>query len=126
MIIGLTYYACKMVNMFPKPNSIGGVSSKELFTGIKMDYERDCKSGFGEYVQVYAERDITHTMQPSTYAISIGSIGNFQGTYLFMSLLTSKTIKRRAWVEMPLPGEVIDFINLKALSSTSRLDLVIK
>ena len=120
MIIGLTYYACKMVNMFPKANSIGGVSPKELFTGVKMDYKRDCKLGFGEYVQVYAEHDITNTMQPMTYgAISMGGVGNFQGTYLFMSLLTWKMIKRRTWVEMPLPGEVIDFINRKALSSTS-------
>ena len=26
MIIGLTYYACKMINIFPKVNSIGGVA----------------------------------------------------------------------------------------------------
>ena len=40
MIVGLTYYACKMVNMFPKANRIGGFSPKELFTGVKMDYKR--------------------------------------------------------------------------------------
>jgi hypothetical protein len=120
MIIGLTYYACKMINMFPKANSVGAVAPKELFTGVRVDYKRDCKLGFGEYVQVYAENDITNTMHPRTYgAISMGSTGNLQGTYLFMSLLTWKTIRRRTWVEMPLPGEVIDFINRKALSSTS-------
>ena len=44
-----------------------------------------------------------------------------------MSLLTWETIKRRAWVEMPLPGEVIDFINPKAFSSTSiTLDVEIR
>ena len=54
-----------MVNMFPKANSIGGVSPKELFTGIKIDYKREksCKLGFGEYAQVYAEHDITNTAQ---------------------------------------------------------------
>ena len=75
---------------------------------------------FGEYVQVYAEHDITNTMQPRTYgAISMEGVGNFQGAYLFMSLLTWITIMRRTWVDMPLPGEVIDFIYRKALSSTS-------
>ena len=65
-----------------------------------MDNKRDCKLGFGEFVHVYAD---------------------FQGTYLFMSLLTWKTIKRRKWAEMLLPGEIIYFINCKALSSTSIL-----
>jgi hypothetical protein len=116
MIIGLTHYACKMVNIFPKARRS---FPKELFTGVKMDYKRDCKLGFGEYVQVYAEHDITSTIQSMTYgAISMGGVRNFQGTYLFMSLLTWKMIKRRTWVEMPLPGEVIDFINLKALSTS--------
>jgi len=70
---------------------------------------------FGEYVQVYAEHEITTPCNPGRLA----SVGNVQGTYLFMSLLTWKTLKRRTWVEMPLPGYVIDFINRKALISTS-------
>jgi hypothetical protein len=108
-----------MINIFPKANSAGGISPKELFTGVRTDYKKDCKLGFGEYVQVYAENDITNTMQPRTFgAISMGSTGNLQGTYLFMSLTTWKTIRRRTWVEMPMPGEVIDLINRKALSST--------
>jgi hypothetical protein len=89
MIIGLTYYACKMINMFPKTNSVGSIAPKELFTGIKIDYKRDCKLGFGEYVQVYTENEVTNTMQPRIHgALSMGSTGNLQGTYLFMSLLT--------------------------------------
>ena len=43
---------------------------------VKMDYKEDCKLGFGEYVQVYAEYDITNTMQPYG-AISMGAVGNF-------------------------------------------------
>jgi hypothetical protein len=117
MIVGLTYYACKMINMFPKANS-ASVAPRELFTGVRIDYKRD-KLGFGEYVQVYAENDITNTMQPRTFgALIMRSAGNMQGTYLFMSLLTWKVIRRRAWVEMPLPKEVIDLINRNALSNT--------
>ena len=71
--------------MFPNANSVGGVSPKELLTGIKMDNKRYRKLCFGEYVQVYAEHAITNIMQPLTYgATSMGSVGNVQGTYLFM------------------------------------------
>ena len=112
MIVSLGYYACKMINMFPKVNSSGGISPRELFTGVRVDYKRDCRLGFGEYVQVSADNDITDTMQPRTYgAISLESVGNLQGTYLFLRLLTWKIIIRRAWVEMPLPGEVLGLIN---------------
>jgi hypothetical protein len=109
-----------MINIFPKAISAGGVFPRELFTGIRVDYQRDCKLGFGEYVQVSADSDITNTMQPRTYgAISLGSVGNMQGTDLFMSLLTWKVIRRRNWVEMPLAGEIIDLINRKVLSGAS-------
>ena len=56
MVIQLTYYACMILNMFPKSNSIAGVAPREIFTGIRVDYKRDCKLEFGEYVQVYAEK----------------------------------------------------------------------
>ena len=118
MVVQLTYYACMMLNMFPKSNSIAGVAPRELFTGVRIDYKRDCKLGFGEYVQVYAENDITNTMQARTFgAISLGSAGNMQGTYLFLSLTSWKIIRRRSWVEMPLPAEVIELINAQALKT---------
>ena len=87
MVVQLTHYACMMLNLFPKSNSIAGVAPRELFTRVRIDYKRDCKIGFGEYVQVYAENDISNTMQARTFgAISLGSAENMQGTYLFLSL----------------------------------------
>jgi len=53
-----------------------------FFTGVRIDYKSDCKLGFGEYVQVYAENNITNTMQSRTYGVlSMGTSGNIQGTY---------------------------------------------
>jgi len=37
-----------MISIFPKANSAGGLAPKEIFTGIRIDYKRDCKFGFGE------------------------------------------------------------------------------
>ena len=115
MVVRLVYYACTMINMFPKSNSIGGRPPRELFTGIRVDFKRDCKLGYGEDVQVYADEDITNTMKPRTLgAICVGVSGNLQGTYLFLSLATWKILKRRQWVEMPIPQDVINLINNRA------------
>ena len=118
MVIQLTYCACMTLNMFPKSNSIAGVSPREIFTGVIVDYKRHCKLSFGEYVQVYAENSITNTMESRTFgAISFGSAGNMQGTYLFLCLTSWKIIE--SWVEDPMPAEVIELINVQALKTTS-------
>jgi len=61
-------------------------------------------------------------MEARTFgAISLGSAGNMQGTYLFLSL-TWKIIlasRRRSWVEVPMPAEVIELINAQTLKTTS-------
>jgi hypothetical protein len=101
--------------MVPKKNSVGGMSPRELYTGVKTDYLRECKIGFGEYVQVYNDDDTTNSMRERTRgAISLGTSGNLQGTYLFMDLITWKVIKRRAWTVLPMPVEVINQLNSKA------------
>ena len=38
------------INMFHKSKSTGGFASSELFTGVKVDNQRDCKLGFGDYM----------------------------------------------------------------------------
>jgi hypothetical protein len=120
MIVGLVQYACIMINMFPKTNTVGGMARRELFTRVRVDYERDCKLGFGEYVQAYAEESISNTMQPRTFgAISFETTGNLQGTYMFLSLSTWKVVRRRTWIEMPIPDEVIELINRKAIQNIS-------
>ena len=51
-------------------------------------------------------------MKPRTLGeICVGVSGNLQGTYLFLSLATWKILKRRQWVKMPIPQDVINFIN---------------
>ena len=50
-------------------------------------------------------------------SVGLGSAGNMQGTYLFLSLTSWKIIRRRSWVEMPMPAEVIELINAQPLKS---------
>ena len=106
----LVYYCVAMINLFPKVNSVGNRSPKELFTGIKTNYIRDCKIGFGEYVQVHEDDQITNTLKERTLAaISLGPVGNLQGSYKFLSLTTGKVVKRRDWTHLPMPGGLLSF-----------------
>jgi hypothetical protein len=92
-----------IVNMFPKKTSIVHKPPRELFTGVRVDYSRNCKLGFGDYVQVYAERDDSNNMHAKTVgAICLGSTGNLERANLFYNLLTNKVARRRTWIEMPM------------------------
>jgi hypothetical protein len=112
MIIHLVYYCVAAINSIPRSGE--SESPKEVFTGVKIDYSRDCKLGFGEYVQVHDDNAITNTMEPRTLgAISLGNSGNAQGAYKFLLLHSWKVVQRRSWKVLPIPEEVITFINNK-------------
>lgn len=116
LVIHLVYYCVAMINSFPRSSSIApGVPPKETLTGRKMDFKRDCSLKFGSYVQVYEEDLVTNTLKERTLgAISLGPVGNIQGSYNFLSLKTWKVVKRRSWVGLPMPDVVIELLNKKA------------
>jgi hypothetical protein len=116
MIIHLVYYCVSTINSFPRTSSIGsGVPPKELLTGRKLDFHKDCLLKFGEYVQVHEDDMITNTMKERTLgAIALGPAGNVQGSYNFLSLKTWKIVKRRAWTRLPMPTHVVEMLNKKA------------
>jgi hypothetical protein len=116
IIVYLVYYCVTTINWYPSRSSIyPNVSAKELFTGRKVDYSVDCKVQFGQYVQTHEDLEVTNTMKPRTIgAISLGPVGNIQGTYYFLSLTTWRVIKRRSWTPLPMPEEVIKLLNAKA------------
>lgn len=116
MLIYLVYYLTSMINSFPRSTSaLEGVSPKEKLTGKVLDYNLDCQLEFGDYVQANEDDTRTNTMNARTFpAICLGPVGNIQASYYFMSLLTFEVVRRRSWVKMPLPNEVIDKINAKS------------
>jgi hypothetical protein len=88
------------------------LSPRELFVGNKIDVERDCKLGFGDYTQVHEDNEVTNTMTSrTTGAISLGMAGNAQGSFKFFSLTTRRIIVRRSWTVLPMPSEVVSLIN---------------
>jgi hypothetical protein len=127
LIVNLVYYSCKMINIFPKRYTMGGMSPRELFTGMKFDYLRDATIGFGEYIHVHMDDNVTNTMQERTLgAILLGPAGNLQGSYLFMSLTTWKVIKHRSWTNLLMPAENINLINGRAARDGNKMDVNVK
>ena len=113
--VHLVQYCVMMINMVPKGDS--EQSPREELTGQKVDFKRDCKVQFGAYCQVHEDNVVTNTMEPRvTSAIALGPTGNAQGSYKFMSLSTWKIITRRSFDVIPMPQDVIRYLNERANS----------
>jgi len=85
-------------------------SPRDLICGEQLlNYRTICRIPFGAYAQVHDDQSVTNTMTSrTTGAISLGTSGNVQGTYRFMSLRTGDILVRRTWTELPMPSEVVD------------------
>ena len=84
---------------------------RELLTGLKCDYTRLLRAGFGDYAQV-TEYETDNTMSPRTFgAIALLPTGNEQRSVKFLKLSTLKVITSARYKVLPTPNEVISFMN---------------
>jgi hypothetical protein len=76
------------------PNMGQDQSPRDLVCGEQvLIYKTVCRIPLGAYAQVHDDQSMINTMASrTTGAISLGSTGNFQGTYKFMSLRTGDII----------------------------------
>ena len=88
------------------------MSPKTIISGETLDYKKHLSLQIGQYCQVHKENTPRNSQSPRTMgAISLGSSGNLQGGFKFMSLATSKKIIRRSWDVIPTPDTVIARVN---------------
>jgi hypothetical protein len=97
------------MNLFPMKSGISKKwSPRELVSRHKLDTKLHCRSLIGSYCEVHVDPEITNTLEPRTkWAICMGSTGNLQGSYKFLSLATRKKVMRRKFTEMPFTEAVI-------------------
>jgi hypothetical protein len=96
----------------------------ELLLHRKIDAALDVRAGFGDYVQTNEAGIITHKNGNSartTGAIFLGQRHNLTGTAAFLSLNTKHVIERDHWTALPMPAEVITFLN--KMHSTDKFKL---
>lgn len=119
IIVHMVYFNVKMINSIPKQSS--NQSPREIVTGRKLDYKLDAKIEFGAYAQVNEDNSITNTMDSRTVGgICLGASNDLSASYKFLSLSTWKVITRGSWTVLPLPAEVIDVINQKAMEEDTK------
>ena len=96
MRISLIHNVVYWLNNVPKMGQ--DYSPRDLIFGEQvLNYNTVCRIPFGAYAQVHDDQSITNTMESRmTGAISLGSTGNAQGTYRFLSLRTGQIVVRRA------------------------------
>jgi hypothetical protein len=115
LMIWLVYAVVFSLNNTPRKRNPYGLAPRILFDGRKLNFNRDLKSSFGEFVQVNESSEIKNDMKERTRdAIFLKMRGNGQGTAEFLDLRTWKIIGRDYWTNLPMPSSVVDLINNKA------------
>ncbi len=109
MVIELLHFCVMWMNSFPVKSGISKKwSPRELVSRHKLDAKLHCRAPFGLYCEVHVDSEITNMLEPRTkWAICMGSTGNLQGSYKFLSLATGKKVMRRKFTEMPVTEAVI-------------------
>ena len=98
--------------MEPSTTTVDGLSPREKFTRRGINYKRDLRAAFGDYVQVQVPMEETNGMEARTEgAIAVLPTGNLQGSVKFYLLRTNRIVTRDQWVPLPMPQVVIDHLN---------------
>jgi hypothetical protein len=111
MLIELLYNCTFWLNGFPNADGISAtMSPRSIITGYQVNFEKHCKHKYCEYVQTHEEHDNSLASR-TVGAIAMRPTGNFQGSYVFCSLRTGRTIVRNRWTKLPMPREVINYVH---------------
>ena len=97
-------------------------SPREIFTKRKLYWEKQCKAGFGDFVQASYDRNVTNRVGDMlTYGgIYLGPSGNWQGNVNVFYLETGEIKKPRTIVSFPVPDRVIATVNKWGRDSKNR------
>jgi histone deacetylase 1/2 len=107
------------INMQPSNHRQDRLSPRELFTQHKLDYKKDLRVAFGDYVFVPSEPSIKNSMESRAYGcIALYPTGNRTGSVKFYCLANDSVISRTQWTKAPMPKEVISYLN--AMSHLSK------
>ena len=116
MLIYCVMFCVSRLNLLPSSTCLDHASPTEQFTGVKLDYKRDLRCGFGDYVQATVP-DPDNSLKTRTQGcIAMLPTGNSTGSVKMYSLATKAVVKRNQFTVLPMPDLVIDHITEIALS----------
>ena len=91
-------YMCGIwLNAVPrKSGAVQGISPCNLVTGRTVNYNRDCRSFMGGYIEASTDTIVTNYSTPCTHrCITLGPAGNRQGSVKCFDLETCKVVVHR-------------------------------
>ena len=98
-------------NSIPVDGSGTRFSPRELFTGTRSNAKTELRIGFGDYVQTSEPYTDNSLKMRTRGAIALYPTGNDEGSVKFFDLATQSIITRTSWTKVPMPHEVIEYIN---------------
>jgi hypothetical protein len=114
-LMWLVVFCMSRINLVPSDVTGDRISPRENFTGRKIDFQRDLRVGFGDYVQIYEPNIITNSQVARTEgAIALLPVGNITGSVKFFKLSTRSIITRDKFTVLPMPDTVISYMNAYA------------
>jgi hypothetical protein len=111
----LVMFCIATINMQPNLHRSDRASPRELFTQMKLDFKRDLRVAFGDYVFAPTEPSVKNSMESrASGCIALYPTGNRTGAVKFYSLANDSIVSRTQWKCVPMPREVILHLNSMA------------
>lgn len=111
LLVWLVCYSVYCMNFHVSKMGREGLCARQELTGVRPDMKRDFRIGFGDYAQV-PHKPAGNGLEAKTVgAIAVLPMGNPTGSVKFISLLTAKVITRNQFKILPMPNNVVNFMN---------------
>jgi hypothetical protein len=119
LVVWLVFYCVSRVNMTIHRGGLTSVTPREAFLGVKLDYKRDCRTKFGDYIEA-SDPYPNNTLKARTHACITLLPSGTQGTVKCLSLDTGKVVSRDQFKVLPTPDLIIKHMNALADSDSQR------
>lgn len=102
MLTDLVYHTIFWKNTFPHQGCVNNrMSPHTVVTGMPIDHRLHCQLEFGTYLQT--NEDYENSLQERTAgAIALRPMGNAQGGWYFMSLVSDRRLRCYQWTSLPM------------------------
>jgi len=99
------------------------VCPRTKLSGRKVNYNREYKLGFGDYVEAYDPRGKSNSMRPrSEPCIALYPSANISGSWILWNINSGTYVRRTHWRQLPTPDSVIKKMN--ELAGSARVEVV--
>jgi hypothetical protein len=120
MLVWLVCYSVHCLNYQISKTGREGLCARQELTGIRPDAKRDCRAGWGDYAQIF-QKNSGNTMQAKTVG-GIAVMPGPNGVWKFINLLTGRVCTRNQFKILPMPIEVVQYMNDWAGAKTALPD----